>query len=62
MCTYSVGGDVGQVGGNTGGVDDIVEGELVDKGAELEEQGQGLRVAGCISWYVPQRRGDEVWS
>ena len=27
-----------QVGGDTGCVDDIVEGQLVDEGAELEEQ------------------------
>jgi hypothetical protein len=34
---------VRQVGGNTGGVDNIVEGELIDERGELQEQGQGLR-------------------
>lgn len=37
------GGDVRKVGGHTGGVDDIVEGELVDERASLEEEGQRLR-------------------
>lgn len=36
------GGDVRKVGGHTGGVDDIVEGELVDERASLEEEGQRL--------------------
>ena len=36
------GGNVGQVGGHTGGVDDIVERELVDERAGLEEEGQWL--------------------
>lgn len=40
--THGVGGDVRQVGGNTGGVDNIVEGELIDERGELQEQGQGL--------------------
>jgi hypothetical protein len=40
--TYSHGGDMAQIGGDAGGVDDIVEGELVDKRAGLEEEGQGL--------------------
>ncbi len=31
-----------QVGGDTGGVDDIVEGELVNERGELEEQRQRL--------------------
>jgi hypothetical protein len=39
---YRGGGDVGQVGRNTGSVDDIVEGELVDEGRSLEEEGQRL--------------------
>ena len=30
--TYSGGGDVGQVGGNAGGVDNIVESQLIDQG------------------------------
>lgn len=33
---------MGQVSGNTGGVDDIVEGELVDERGVLEEEGQRL--------------------
>ena len=36
------GGDVRKVGSHTGGVDDIVEGELVDERAGLEEEGQRL--------------------
>lgn len=45
--TYSLGGDVGQVSTNTWGVDDIVEGELVDERAELQEQGQRLKRIQC---------------
>lgn len=33
---------MGQVSGNAGCVDDIVEGELVHEGGELQEQGQRL--------------------
>jgi hypothetical protein len=33
---------VGEIGGNTWGVDNIIEGELVHEGAELEEKGQRL--------------------
>jgi hypothetical protein len=33
---------MGEVGGDAGGVDDIVEGELVNEGRGLEEQGQWL--------------------
>lgn len=40
--TYGDGGDVRQVGGDTGSVDDIVERELVDEGRDLEEEGQRL--------------------
>ena len=36
------GGNVRKVGGHAGGVDDIVEGELVDERASLEEEGQRL--------------------
>ena len=36
------GGDVGQVGGDTGGVDDIVEREVVDLLARFEEEGERL--------------------
>ena len=41
-----------QVGGDTGGVDHIVESELANEGGELQEQRQRLRgiasVAGCL--------------
>lgn len=40
--TYGLGGDVGEIGSNTGGVDNIVEGELIDERAGLEEEGQRL--------------------
>lgn len=33
---------MGEVSGNAGCVDDIVEGELVHEGGELQEQGQRL--------------------
>ena len=33
---------MGQVGGHTGSIDDIVEGELVNRGAGLEQQRKGL--------------------
>ena len=33
---------MGEVGGDTGSVDDIVEGEVVDERARLEEEGQWL--------------------
>lgn len=39
---FGDGGDVGQIGGNTGSVDDIVEGEVVDLFAGLEEERQRL--------------------
>lgn len=32
-----------EIGSDTGGVDDIVEGELINERRELEEEGQGLR-------------------
>jgi hypothetical protein len=35
-------GDVGEVGSNTRSVDNIVQSQLVDERAALEEQGQGL--------------------
>ena len=31
-----------QIGGNSGGVDNIVQSKLIDKGVELQEKGQGL--------------------
>lgn len=37
-----LGRDVGQVGRDSGGVDDIVERELVNERGELEEKGEGL--------------------
>lgn len=40
--TYGLGGDVRQISTNTRGVDDIVEGKLVNKRAELQEQRQRL--------------------
>jgi hypothetical protein len=33
---------VGEIGGNAGGVDNIVESKLVDVGRGLEEEGKGL--------------------
>lgn len=40
--TYSGGGDVREVGSNTRGVDNIVEGQLIDMRAGLEEKRQWL--------------------
>jgi hypothetical protein len=34
---------VGEVGSNTGGVDNIVQSQLVDVGTGLEEEREGLR-------------------
>jgi len=39
---FRVGRDVRQIGRDTGGVDDIVERELVNEGRELQEQREGL--------------------
>ena len=48
--SYSGGGNVGEISCDTGGVDNIVEGELVNQGAVLEQQGQWL-----LEWkYVNQ--------
>lgn len=33
---------MGKIGSDTGGVDDIVEGELIDERAELQQQREGL--------------------
>lgn len=53
-----------KVGGNTGGVDDIVEGKLVNEGRELKEEGQRLRkrdlVSPCAALTCAQRRGSGV--
>jgi hypothetical protein len=42
LVTYRAGGNVRQIGGDTGGVDDIVQGKLVNERGELEQQGQRL--------------------
>lgn len=42
--TYSRGGNVGKIGRDTGGVHNIVEGQLVDEGTGLEEEGQRLQM------------------
>lgn len=41
--TYRLGRDVREIGSDTGGVDDIVERELVNERAVLEQERQGLR-------------------
>lgn len=41
--TYGARGDVGEIGSDTGGVDDIVKGELVNVRRGLEEEREGLR-------------------
>jgi len=46
--SYRGGGNVGQIGSNARGVDDIIESELVDQLAGLEEKGQRL----CVVSYV----------
>lgn len=43
--TYGVGRDVREISGDTWSVHNIIEGELVDEGTELEEQGQRLSKA-----------------
>lgn len=40
--THSGRRDVRKVGSNTGSVDDIVEREVIDQGARLEKEGEGL--------------------
>lgn len=40
--THGNRGDVGEVGSNTGGVDNIIEGEDVDKRRRLHEKGERL--------------------
>jgi hypothetical protein len=40
--TYGHGGDVGEIGGDTGGVDHIVQSELIDERARLQQQREGL--------------------
>jgi hypothetical protein len=43
LVTYGTGGDVRQIGSNTGSVDDIVEGELVNQRRGLQEEREGLQ-------------------
>ena len=50
---------MGKVGGHAGSVDDIVEGELVDERASLEEEGQRLR--GGVSECDLSEWGVNVW-
>lgn len=49
MVTYGCGGDVGEISGNAGGVHDIVQSELVDKGAQLHKQGERLAEVSEVS-------------
>lgn len=46
---------MGEVSGNAGCVDDIVEGELVHEGGELQEQGQRLAEEVAVSGSSCQR-------
>lgn len=45
LFAYSSGGDVGKIGGDTGSVDDIVESELVNVGAQLEKERERLGIS-----------------
>lgn len=45
---YRRGGDVGEIGGNTGSVDNIVQSQLVDERTGLEEEGQRLIARRCV--------------
>lgn len=60
---YSWGRDVRKVGGNTGSVDDIVEGELIDERAGLEEERKRLarRVSISVSSGIRGDRGLESY-
>lgn len=42
LVTYGNGGDVREVSGDTGSVDDIVEGKLVNQRGSLEQEREGL--------------------
>lgn len=44
--TYRLGGDVGQVGSDTGSVHNIVQGELVNERGEAQKKGERLRTSG----------------
>ena len=46
-CTHGNGRDVGQVGSDTWGVDDIVEGQFGDQRRCLEQEGQWLERKRC---------------
>ena len=50
---------MGKVGSDTGSVDNIVERELVDKGARLEEQREGL-VFVSAAWFNRQLRRRKI--
>ena len=45
--THGAGGDVGEIGGNAGGVDDIVKSELVDMRGCLKEKRKRLYIDQC---------------
>jgi hypothetical protein len=47
--TYRVGGDVGQIGSDTGAVHDIVERKLINERRELQKERKGLRDIGSAS-------------
>lgn len=42
MESYGSRGDVGKINSNARGVDNIIQGQLIDQGARLQEQRQGL--------------------
>ena len=44
---YSDGGDVGKIGSDARGVDDIVEGELINVGGELQKKRERLCGISC---------------
>jgi hypothetical protein len=46
---YGSGRDVRKISSNTGGVDNIVKGQLVNKRAQLEEEGEWLFAPGQFS-------------
>ena len=41
--TYGNGGDVREIGSDTGGVDNIVQSKLVNERRGLQEEGEGLK-------------------
>lgn len=46
---------MGEIGGNTGSVDNIVQSQLVDEGTGLEEEGQRLEERCAVSFRVRLR-------